>query len=125
MHKQWTLKGMKNCTGLEPNQDFWGPSGFKGHVRWGMTPETLQRDQWERVSVTSVSCNGTPLYHYHMYSCKNSGFENPAKVGREEEGLSSNRPELVVLRECLEAHDDHIGILYSTDSETSLQAINK
>ena len=54
---------------------------------------TLQRDQWERSSVTSVSCNGTPLYHYHMYSYKNSGFENPAKVDREEEGLFRNTME--------------------------------
>ena len=46
-------------------------------------------------------------------------------VGREEEGLSSNRPELVDLRECLEAHDDHIDLLYLTDSEESRQAIHK
>jgi hypothetical protein len=31
-----------------------------------------------------------------------------SKVGRDVEGLSSNRPELVVLRECLEAHEDHV-----------------
>ena len=48
-----------------------------------------------------------------------------SKVGREEEGLSSNRPELVALRECLEAHDDHIDLLYLTDSEVSLQDIHK
>ncbi len=47
------------------------------------------------------------------------------KVGREEEGLSSNRPELVALRECLEAHPDHENLLYLTDSETTLQTINK
>ena len=48
-----------------------------------------------------------------------------SKVGREEEGLSSNRTELVALRECLEAHEDHIDLLYLTDSEASLQAIHK
>jgi hypothetical protein len=48
-----------------------------------------------------------------------------SKVGREEEGLSSNRPELVALRECLEAHEDHVNLLYLTDSEVSLQAIHK
>ncbi len=48
-----------------------------------------------------------------------------SKVGREEEGLSSNRPELVALRECLEAHEDHVDLLYLTDSEASLQAIHK
>ncbi len=47
------------------------------------------------------------------------------KVGREEEGMSSNRPELVVLRECLEAHPDNENLLYLTDRETTLQAINK
>ena len=48
-----------------------------------------------------------------------------SKVDREEEGLSSNRPELVALRECLEAHDDHIDLLHLTDSEVSLQDIHK
>ena len=47
------------------------------------------------------------------------------KVGREEEGLSSNRPELVALWECLEAHPDNENLLYLTDSEATLQAINK
>jgi ribonuclease HI len=47
------------------------------------------------------------------------------KVGREEEGMSSNRPELVALRECLEAHPDNENLLYLTDSETTLQDINK
>ena len=46
-------------------------------------------------------------------------------MGREEEDLSSNRPELVALRECLEEHDDHIDLLYLTDSEATLQAIHK
>ena len=46
-------------------------------------------------------------------------------MDREEEGLSSNRPELVALRECWEAHDNHIDLLYLTDSEVSLQAIHK
>ena len=48
-----------------------------------------------------------------------------SRVGREEEELSSNRPELVALRECLEAHEDHIDLLYLPDSEASLQAIHK
>jgi hypothetical protein len=46
-------------------------------------------------------------------------------VGREEEGMSSNRPELVVLREFLEVHADNENLLYLTDSEATLQAINK
>ena len=48
-----------------------------------------------------------------------------SKVGREEEGLSSNRPELGALREYLESQDDHIDLLYLTESEESLQAIHK
>jgi ribonuclease HI len=47
------------------------------------------------------------------------------KVGREEEGMSSNHPELVALRECLETHPDNKNLLYLTDSETTLQDINK
>ena len=47
------------------------------------------------------------------------------RVGREEEGMSSNRPELVTLRECLEVHPDHENLLYLTDSEETLQVINK
>ena len=39
--------------------------------------------------------------------------------------MSSNRPELVVLRECLEAHQDNENLLYLTDSEDTLQTINK
>ena len=39
--------------------------------------------------------------------------------------MSSNRPELVVLRECLETHPDKENLLYLTDSEATLQAINK
>ena len=37
----------------------------------------------------------------------------------------SNRPELVALKECLDDHDDHIDLLYLTDSEASLLAIRK
>ena len=48
-----------------------------------------------------------------------------SKVDREEEDLSSNRPELVALKECLEAHDDHIDLLYLTDNEVSLQVFHK
>ena len=48
-----------------------------------------------------------------------------SNVDREEEGLRSNRPELVVLRECLEVYEDHVDILYLTDREVSLQDIHK
>ena len=46
-------------------------------------------------------------------------------MGREGECLSSNRPELVTLWECLETHPDNENLLYLTDSEATLQAINK
>jgi hypothetical protein len=45
-----------------------------------------------------------------------------SKVDREEESLSSNRPELVALRECLEEHEDHIDLLYLTEvSQTQVR----
>jgi hypothetical protein len=47
------------------------------------------------------------------------------KVGREKEGMSSTRPELVALWGYLEAHPDDKNLLYLTDSEATLQAINK
>ena len=52
-------------------------------------------------------------------------LQSSSKVGREEEDLNSNQPELVDLREFLESHDDHIDLRYLTDSETSLQVIHK
>jgi ribonuclease HI len=39
--------------------------------------------------------------------------------------MISNRPELVALRECLEDHPDNENLLYLTDSEATLQVINK
>ena len=51
--------------------------------------------------------------------------EQSYKVGREKEGMSSNRPELVALWGCLEAHPDHENLLYLTDSEATPQTINK
>jgi ribonuclease HI len=39
--------------------------------------------------------------------------------------MRSNHPELVALREYLETHPDNENLLYLTDSEVTLQAINK
>ncbi len=64
----------------------------------------------------------TPLPHVFLQEQR---IRESSKVGREVEGLSSNRPELVVIREWSEGHDDHIDLLYLTDSEESLQAIHK
>jgi hypothetical protein len=50
---------------------------------------------------------------------------NSRKVGREDEGVSSTRPEMVALAECLEDHGDDINLLYLTDSEAILQAIHR
>ena len=47
------------------------------------------------------------------------------KVGREDEGVSSTRPEMVALTECLEDHGDETSLLYLTDSEAILQAIHR
>ena len=51
--------------------------------------------------------------HLHEQRTKQSH-----KVGREEEDLSSKRPELVALWECLESHPDN-------ENEATLQSINK
>ena len=58
--------------------------------------------------------------HLHEQRTKQSH-----KVGREEEDLSSNRTELVALWECPESHPDNENLLYLTDIESTLQAINK
>ena len=47
-----------------------------------------------------------------------------SKVGREDEGVSSNRPELVTLTECLDSHEDDINLLYLTYCEATLQVIH-
>jgi hypothetical protein len=64
----------------------------------------------------------TPLTHAFL---QEQQLRESSKVGRGEEDIISNRPELVALRECLETHDDHINLLYLTDSEVSLQVIHK
>jgi hypothetical protein len=46
---------------------------------------------------------------------------NSSKVGREDEGVSSSRPELVALVECSEDHQDDVSLLFLTDSEAILQ----
>ena len=63
--------------------------------------------------------------HMTPLPCREQREQQTYRVGREEEGMSSNRPELVALRECLEAHQDHENLLYLTDSEATLEAINK
>jgi ribonuclease HI len=50
---------------------------------------------------------------------------NSRKVGREDEGVSSTRPEMVALAECLEDRGDDISLLYLTDSEAILQPIHR
>ena len=39
--------------------------------------------------------------------------------------MSSNHPELVNLRECLEDHQDNENLMYLIDSEDTLQDVNK
>jgi hypothetical protein len=48
-----------------------------------------------------------------------------SRVGRADEGASSNRPDLVTLAECPDIHEDHLSLLYLTDNEATLQAIHK
>ena len=58
-------------------------------------------------------------------SLQDQRTRNSRKVRREDEGVSSTRPEMVALAECLEDHDDKISLLYLTDSEAILQAIHR
>ena len=44
------------------------------------------------------------------------------KVGRADEGGSSNRPELVTLIECLDSHEVDINLLYLTKLQRRVQA---
>jgi hypothetical protein len=50
---------------------------------------------------------------------------NSRKVGREDEGVSSTRPELVTLPEYLEDHGDDVILIYLTDNEAILQTIHR
>ena len=95
-----------------------GSVDLRGHSRWGSC-DTPTR------SMGSVFCNFSgmqlnttdPLPHQILQEQRT---RESSKVDREEEGLISNRPELVGLRECLETHDDHIDLLYLKDSEVSV-----
>jgi hypothetical protein len=51
---------------------------------------------------------------------KEHRIQQPYKVGRNMEGLISNRPEVVALRECLEAHEDNSNLQYLTNDEASI-----
>ena len=82
-------------------------------------------------SMGSVFCNFSVM-HWNTTTplpqtlLQEQRIRESSRVGREEEGLNSNRSELVDLKfQCLELHDDQIDLLYLTDSETSLQAIHK
>jgi hypothetical protein len=59
------------------------------------------------------------------FGLKDHRTKQSHKVDREEEDVSSNRPELVSLWECLETHPDNENLLYLTDNQTTLQTINK
>ena len=65
------------------------------------------------------------LLEEHRIFLEEQRIRGSRKVDREEEVLRSNRPELVTLGESLESYDDHIDLLYFTDSESSLQVIHK
>jgi hypothetical protein len=83
-------------------------------------------DSYHTINLSSLIVSlewltGEPLTPRLKYQRTKQSHE----VGREEEGLSSNRPELVALWECLETHQDHEYLLYLTDSEATLQDVNK
>ena len=98
---------------------------MRGHARRGMAPAILQKEinRSGLLYFRAMQWNTTAPLPHELLQEQRTG--ESGKVGREEEGLSSNRPELAALRECFEAHDDNIDLLYLTDSEASLQAIHK
>jgi ribonuclease HI len=74
-------------------------------------------------NLNSLEClTEKPLTPTRLYEQRSNQSH---KVGREEEGMSSNHPELVTLREYSETHPDNENLLYLTDSEATLQVINK
>jgi hypothetical protein len=113
-------------------------SGTWNHLRkvWGPTPDTLARIQTSCKSQESLEeanvftptsrwsttgfCNlsslkwltGEPLTPTRL---EDQRTRQSHKVAREEEGLSSTRPKLVALWECLVTHQDHENLLYLTD----------
>ncbi len=52
-----------------------------------------------------------------------SMWEGFCNVEREDEWVSSNRPHLVALTECLDSHEGNISLLYLADSSETLQVI--
>ena len=67
-----------------------------------------------RLGIHEIECTSEEQRELHSH-----------RVSREEEGMSSNRPELVALRECLESHRDSENLLYLTNIEATLQDINR
>jgi hypothetical protein len=62
---------------------------------------------------------------YPPFSLQVQHTLNSRKVGREDEEVSSSRPELIVFVECLEDHGDDVSLLYLTDSDAILQDIHR
>jgi hypothetical protein len=58
-------------------------------------------------------------------SLQDQHTQNSRKVGREDEGVCSTRPELVTLPEYLEDHGDDVILIYLTDNESILQTIHR
>ena len=120
-----TWKATKNCTDWARNRDFLGAFGFEGASTVGdcsCDPSTKSIGPGFCNFVTMQWNTTAPLTHEPLQEQR---FRESSKVGREEEGLSSNRPELVTLIEFLEVHDDHTDLLYLTDSEATLKGIHK
>ena len=116
---------LKVRTGKTQNPDSWAPFFLMGHVQSKTAHVT-----WSHIpAMGSDFCNLTSLgcligQYLAPLSHREQRERHAYRVDREEEGMSSNRPELVVLRECLEAQQDHENLLYLTDSESTLQVIN-
>ncbi len=87
-------------------------------LRWNM--HNGRRVMWRCITLDGYGL--LPLVPSRLTEQK---IQQSYKVGRDEKGMNSNRPDLVVLWECLETHQDHENLLYLTKRETTHQTINK
>ena len=106
---------MKNDTDEEQNRTSSDPLKSRGHVHQEMVRGLRLWGQDSRCNFnllgwdTQIPLSPPLLQEQHTL--------HSSKVGREDEGVSSNRPELVVLTECLDIHEDDINLLYLTDPQ--------
>jgi hypothetical protein len=105
-------------------------TGHKTHYWLGTESGVLGVFEFQRACTSGdYSCDtgsksmGTGFCNFNHLNCstqtpippsslQDQSTLNSRKVGREDEGVNSSRPELVTLTECLEDHGDDVSLLY-------------